>query len=173
MEIGAKKHQAKRNGLGFTLIELLVVIVIIGIVIAAATFFLKDSGQGQTVRSAVNSLQQRILLAEQRAILTGSPLGFAVSQSGYQFYQLTPPAADGSVQWQLITTDRVLAYQPWPRRVAPVLNINGQGDVSIPTQLPAQPMIILNASAMMTPFQLTLDHFTLQGQLNGDIQIEK
>jgi type II secretion system protein H len=158
---------------GFTLIEILVVVVIISIIIAATSFVLKDSANGQAVRSSVNILRQRLSLAQQEAILSSSALGFSVTQSGYQFYELDQTLHNANPTWIAITRQKSLIFQPWPRKIDLHLSIANIDDVLIPDDIPQTPMIILNSGGTLSPFTLSINNFVIHGGQNGSITIEK
>jgi general secretion pathway protein H len=168
--IQARSRFKKQLGQGFTLIELLIVLVIIGVVITSLTLAVGNSGRGQAIQSAANILRARLMFAEQEAIIESTTIGFAMSQTGYQFYRV-----DNSVDvlsWQAMLKDDVLTYQAWPAKVTLQLQLPDNPNALVPTDLPAQPMIVFTPSGSVTPFTLKLNGFELQGTANGDIKLK-
>ncbi|MSP53364.1 MAG: type II secretion system protein GspH [Gammaproteobacteria bacterium] len=158
----------KKNG--FTLIEILVVLVIIGIVVAAATLAINKFPRGQDARTTANILRARLLTAEEKAVVQSVSIGFAVSQQGYQFYQLNTQA-DGTSTWQVMTTPAPFTFQKWPSFLSVQLDLPPTPNVLIANDFPPQPNIMFDPSGGVTPFILHLNKFTLEGKLDGTIDL--
>jgi general secretion pathway protein H len=159
----------KKNG--FTLIEILVVLVIIGIVVAAATLAISKFPRGQDARTTANILRSRMLAAEEQAVVQSVSIGFAMSQAGYQFYQLNT-RADGTTTWQVMTTPATFTFQKWPRFLPLQLDLPPNTNVFIADDFPPQPNIVFDPSGGITPFILHLNKFTLEGKLDGTIELQ-
>lgn len=156
---------------GFTLLELLIVLVIMGVVIAAVALSMRNSGSSQESRSAANIFRARVSYAQQLALIQSTTIGLAISQQGYQFYQLhsKPPAQ--VVYWQK-STQRALNFQAWPKAMDLSLQLPNQPNTLIPNELPNQPMIVFNPSGGVTPFTLQIDKFTVAAKANGVVKVE-
>ena len=153
---------------GFTLLELLIVLVIIGVVIAAVTWSISNSGNGQKVRSAANILRARLVFAEQQAITQATTVGFAISQQGYQFYHLSEQSP---VTWATITKQQALKFHAWAGDFEIILSLPNNPNALVPNTLPGQPVIVFTPSGGVTPFTLRLDNFVIKGKNNGEITI--
>jgi general secretion pathway protein H len=164
----ASKRALDRAKNGFTLLELLIVLVIIGVVIAAVALSIRNSGSSQESRSAANIFRARAIYAEQLAIIQATTIGLAVTQEGYQFYDLQSSGATGQVYWQPATR-QALNYQAWPKSMNLILTLPNNPNTLIPNQLPEQPMIVFNPSGGVTPFTLKIDNFTVSAKENGII----
>ena len=168
---GMHNNLSRVRANGFTLIEILVVLVIIGIVVAAATLAISKFPRGQDARTTANILRARLLAAEEQAVVQSVSLGFAVSQTGYQFYQLNTQA-DGTSTWQVITTPATFTFQKWPMFLSIQLDLPPTPNVLITNNFPAQPNVVFDPSGGVTPFILHLNKFTLQGKFDGTIELQ-
>lgn len=162
-----ERHQA------FTLLELLIVLVIIGIVIAAASLMLSDGRRDQAnLKSAVNLFRERSVLAQQQAILSTSTLGIAVSASGYQFLRYVEILPGQQWQWQLLQQNKVLAYHSWPHQSQLVLQLANQPGTLLGDNMPTQPQIIFYPSGQITAFVISAnDKYQIIGKTNGGITV--
>jgi general secretion pathway protein H len=155
---------------GFTLIEILIVLVIIGVIVAAATLTINKLPRGEDARTTANLLRSRLLAAEEQAVVQNVSIGFAISQQGYQFYQLLTQA-DGQQAWQLATSPSHFNLQKWPMFLKVQLDLPPNSNILITNDLPAHPYIVFDPSGGVTPFVLYLDKFKLEGKADGTITL--
>lgn len=163
----------RRENRGFTLLELLIVLVIIGVVIASVTLVLRDSNLRSEARSTANILRARMMYVEQQAAIQSTVIGFAISQHGYQFYRLQQSTDLQKPQWQVIEDEQALAYQSISSSLDLRLSLPGNPNALISSTPPKAPMIIVNPSAGITPFTLTINGLSLIAKANGEVVLEK
>jgi type II secretion system protein H len=77
--------KSKCKQTGFTLLEILVVVLIIGIVSTMAGTLLLPGFDQRQLRIQLETLTDKLKLAQHRAILTGRPYGLMVDSTGYFF----------------------------------------------------------------------------------------
>ncbi len=149
-------HQ--KNG-GFTLIELLVVLAIIGIIFSAVSLTGQGFGGGQTPAQEAKRLMALIGLVHEEAILDGKPLGFAINDHRYYFFQLQP---DG---FSVINKDEQLAPKTFPETVtieflqalSPLASsLKAQSAPAKTTTKTVKPMALFYATGEVTPFEIQL-----------------
>lgn len=166
-----RNKRGKPFNYGFTLLELLIVLVIIGVVIGAVVLSIHNSDSGQKASSAANILRARLLFAEQQAVVQSTTIGFAVSQQGYQFYQLHNKLPQMQLLWQPIKHQQTMKFQAWSGAFNISLSLPNNPNALVPNTLPESPVIVFNSGGGVTPFVLRLDSFVIRGKATGDITI--
>ena len=68
---------------GFTLLEILVVVAVMGILISLAGLSVGNTVDSQRVDRSAERLLKVVALAEERAVLSGKPIGISFSHTGY------------------------------------------------------------------------------------------
>lgn len=148
---------------GFTLIELLVVIVIISVVSGIAVITL-SSNQKRMLELTAKQIQQRILMAEQEALLRPAILGIAVTKTSLKWFDYNELS-----HWVLLTNRPFVPYY-----------FMKQIDITLMMQdkiihLSDQPCIIISMNGELTPFVLLLGEknkvptIKLIGRANGEV----
>ena len=144
---------------GFTLIELLVVLVIIGVIFSAVSLSSQGLGGNQTPAQEAKRLAALIGLVHEEAILEGKPLGFAISDHRYYFFQLQP---DG---FSVIDQDEQLTPKTFPETISiQFLQELSPLASSLKARSPSQessakivkPMALFYATGEVTPFEIQL-----------------
>jgi len=128
---------------GFTLLEILVVVVIIATLVALASVKLApDARQG--LRD--EALRLAVLLAHARdeAIVTGAPLAWQPTDTGYRFVERAPDRT-----WRPIDRDATLRARELPPGVSLAM---------VETSAPAgaTPLIVLAPTGAIEPFRIAL-----------------
>lgn len=85
---------------GFTLIEMLIVIVIIAVMITAATLSMNLFSADRQIRLVAEQLRDGIMTARQHAILMPDVLGLKITRDGYQYYHYVRDKK--GVHWQVL-----------------------------------------------------------------------
>ena len=140
---------------GFSLLELLVVLIIIGIIITAATLTMGNMGKNKKIQNAGRHFADRLNLVEEQAILEPNTFGLEINNNGYGFYRIV--TVKGKKKWQQIEDNRLLQFQMWPKGTQITLTLSKQSGSPIPG-----PRIIVTASGETTAFKLQLGSNTLQ-----------
>ncbi|MGQ4276521.1 pilus assembly FimT family protein [Pseudidiomarina sp. E22-M8] len=91
---------------GFTLVEIMVTIAIIGVLAMTVSFVVPDE-QDDQISDTAEDLAQRILYAQEYALVRHAILGLQLTSDGYEFLQWREQ------QWQPID-QRGLRAQNWP-----------------------------------------------------------
>ncbi|MCG5536232.1 type II secretion system minor pseudopilin GspH [Ectothiorhodospira mobilis] len=165
---------------GFTLLELMVVLVIVATLAGFAVLAVGDGGRGRMVEEAVRSLEARMTLARDEAILLGRETAVGFHQAGYTFLHRVM-VDDRTLEWRPLQEDRLLR----PRHLGDLgleLELRVEG---LPVALERDPEhpdahIVLGSDGMMTPFQLrVLDSqgrdalYILRGRADGRLRIQR
>ncbi|MBL4647676.1 MAG: type II secretion system minor pseudopilin GspH [Gammaproteobacteria bacterium] len=153
---------------GFSLIELLVTLLIISVVVSAATLFIGTDRSGQNIRSSIDLFHSRLQLVAQQAILTNQTLGIDITSEGYQFYRYT--FKEQQYVWQVINEERALRATTWPSDTKIQVTVNHQALAFLGAQFSDKPQIIFYTNGNITPFSIIFNQqYYMQGNVNGAI----
>ncbi len=161
---------ARRPTAGFTLIELLVVMVIVGVIITAATLVLSDPKE-TALKTETYRLVALLELAKEDAVFQGRELAVGFWQQGYTFYEL-----DEEGKWQAITGDRQLRERELPEEMDVELYLEGL-KVTLNPNPETEPQVYVLSSGELMPFEVVLsigyDHSRrLVGDTVGNVTVE-
>ena len=156
---------------GFTLIELLVVMVIVGVIITAATLVLSDPKE-TALETETYRLVALLELAKEDAVFQGRELAVGFWQHGYAFYEL-----DEEGEWQTISRDRQLRERQLPDEMEVELYLEGL-KVTLNPNPETEPQVYVLSSGELMPFEAVLsigyDHSRrLVGDAVGNITVER
>jgi len=90
---------------GFTMVEILAALAIMGMMASVVVMTLP--GDDRAFRNEVKQLAARLEMAAEESIVTGRSLGFAISNDGYSFQQISNGA------WAEIEQNRVFGRHDW------------------------------------------------------------
>lgn len=160
----------QRSKAGFTLIELLVVMVIVGVIITAATLVLSDPKEA-ALEAESNRFVALLELAKEDAVFQGRELAVGFWQQGYAFYEL-----DEEGKWQAITRDRQLRERQLPDEMEVELYLEGL-KVTLNPNPETEPQVYVLSSGELIPFEAVLsigyDHSRrLVGDAIGNVTVE-
>ncbi|MBD8525560.1 type II secretion system minor pseudopilin GspH [Pseudomarimonas arenosa] len=164
-----------RHTRGFSLIELLVVMVIVGVVLGAVVLRM-SSGSERAVEDAARRSQALILLACERAAVTGVDIGFSLIDGrwlfGYQRPQGWQPMADQPSE-ELRPRDLGEALRLELRRDGRALESEPASE-----QEAQRPQLLCLSSGELSPFELRIGAagqefaWRLTGRLDGRVAME-
>ncbi len=138
-----------RTSSGFTLIELLVALLIIGIVVTAAT--LSIGNNDAELEESARRLQAVLDLAADEAVLQSRDLGFSVTAEGYRFL------VRGDEGWRTVNGDPLLRERFLPEELRLELTVEGLPVApSVDEEEQPTPQVLLFSSGERTPFEATL-----------------
>ncbi len=144
---------------GFTLIELLAVLLIIGIVVSAATLAFGDN-QAERMQTKSKQLAALIDLAKEQAIFNSQELGVLFTKDSYDFYRLTTVKdknkKDKNV-WVPIDQDRLLNKRILPDGLEYELFLEGvEVNFSASKLKDITPHVFILSDGTVSPFKLNL-----------------
>lgn len=148
------------NNKGYTLIEILVVMVIISIVVVAATLTVSFNTNKQ-VETFTQDLTDLLLLTEEEAVLRPAVLGVSFSKDHFQFYEYQ------NKQWRPLQ-EKILGEHEIPSGI--VFSIDKKEMV---------PQILFTPSSESTAFHIDIGkagekpRYQIKGEDNGRIRAEK
>lgn len=100
----------QRRSAGFTLMEILVVIIVIGVIISAATLSMGVLGRDREVEDQAQRLWAVLKQAREESELQGLDTGVFVSEQGYEFLQFIPRLN----HWVPVENDKLFATRQLP-----------------------------------------------------------
>lgn len=157
---------------GFTLIEVLVVVVILGVVVGAATLAISGSGSRE-LENAAQRAEVRIRLACERAMYSGQDVGFALVDDGFRFGYLLPD------RWQSVPDDPAEALRERPLGKGIKVLARREGLEVLPEPVYTQPQFVCFSSGELTPFELELardgvpERWSLAARLDGTLELTR
>jgi len=175
---------ARRHAAGFTLMEILVVIVVIGVIVSAATLSMGVLGRDSEAEDQMRRLWAVLRQASEESELQGLDTGMFVSAQGYEFLHY-----DGrNLTWVPIEGDKLFATRQLPeglrfrmwlesREVVLKPEVVDRGDKDSQKKYPPQVMVL--ASGEIMPFELRIERddtealWRLVGQPDNDLRLER
>lgn len=158
---------------GFSLIEVLVVLVIVGVMTAAVTISIRGSGE-RAVENAAQRARALILLACERAVLSGRDIGFTPVLDGLRFgyfgregWQPVPEGGNDELRVRALGQDLQLTAR------------RDGLDLPLADEPGTEPAFACLSSGELTPFVLRLARddaeliWELEGHLDGEIQLRQ
>jgi general secretion pathway protein H len=140
----------RREARGFTLLELMVVVVIISIMIAAATITLQRNPRDLLVDNG-DRFRALVSLARDEAVFGSRTMGIGFSGNGYAFFQM-----DDAAKW-LRPESRQYRQRLLPQRVT--LEVFREGvSIALPEEEIKKPDIVILSSGEMTPFDIEFSY---------------
>lgn len=150
-------HPSSQGKKGFTLLELLIVMVIIGIIVGAATLAIPHSKTSQLEKEA-QRFEALLRLARDEAVFQSRSVGVLFEESAYQFMI----AGDEQGQWVTLS-DKQLRPRALPEGFSFGLDLQGQiisfeNDDSEERLIPH---VFVLSTGELTPFDLTISDTAL------------
>ncbi|MCY4329528.1 MAG: GspH/FimT family pseudopilin [Endozoicomonadaceae bacterium] len=154
----------QKQAAGFTLIELLIVILLIGITIGIATV-IPNSNYGQkAVAAELSKLGFLFTKASEKALLSGSELGFSLEDNQYRWWKWDR----SDEKWQPLS-DKTWAPYRLPENITATLDDNNTENLL--KEAAQGPAIVFYADGIMTPVNVTFfikDNNTISKTLKSD-----
>lgn len=135
---------------GFTLIEILATLVIIGIIVAAASLAIGNPGSDKLKEERARMLSL-LRLAQEEAVLQSRELGVAFWDNGYGFFELIAGQA-----WQPITGDNMLRDRTLEAGIRLQLSLEDR-EIIMSAVEREKPQIFILSSGEMSPFKLQMN----------------
>ncbi len=152
-------HVKSTNQHGFTLIELLAVLLIIGIVVSAATLAFGDN-QAERMRQKSQQLVALIDLAKEQAIFNSQELGILFTNDSYDFYRLSSIKDKDKKEktvWVPLEQDRLLNKRILPDGLEYELFLEGvEVNFSASKLKNITPHVFVLSDGTISPFKLNL-----------------
>lgn len=172
--VPAGGHTLSRQARGFTLIEVLVVVIIVGVVVGAATLAISGSGSRE-LENAARRAEVRIRLACERALFSGQDLGFSLRDGALSFGYVLPD------RWLRVqdTPDEALRERTIGDAIAITVSRDGLPLLAEAADDADKPQFVCYASGELTPFELTMaregvvEQWRLQARLDGKLELER
>lgn len=152
---------------GFTLIEIMVVIVIVAVLVGAATLSFAPVGD-KLLKENVDRFAALISLAQDEAIIQSAELSIEITPKGYSFYQ----NLDNS--WVALE-EKPFTAREFPSEINTKLYLDGIL-IDLEDREDSKPQIVLLSSGEMTPFAYTLqfkNESTMELKVSAIGEIEK
>lgn len=170
---------------GFTLMEILVVIVIIGIIVSAATLSINVLGRDSEAEEEMRRLWAVLVQAREESELQGIDTGVFISEQAYEFLRFDPRENRWiPVQYDTLFAPRQLPeelrFRMWVESRAIVLRPGAQvdrEDISEDKKWPPQIMVL--SSGEILPFELQVERdaqdalWRLESRPDGDLRLER
>ena len=184
-----------RAASGFTLVEILVVIVIIGVMVSAATLAIGVLGRDSQVEDQSRRFWAVLRQAREESELQGLDVGVAVNATEYEFQRFNPR----DTVWLPITDDQLYAPRKLPeglrfrmwldgreivmkprkkREEKSPKDEDGDGKPDIDRDQPP-PQIVILASGEIMPFELQIERdgapslWRVVAQADNDLRVER
>jgi general secretion pathway protein H len=153
---------ARRHAAGFTLMEILVVLVVIGVIVSAATLSIGVLGRDREAEDQMRRLWAVLQQAREESELQGLDIGMFVSAAGYEFLRY-----DGrNLTWVPIEDDKLFATRALPeglrfrmwlesREVVLKPDVVDRADKDSQKKWP--PQILVLSSGEVMPFELRVE----------------
>lgn len=135
---------------GFTLIEILATLVIIGIIVAAASLAIGNPGSDKLKEERARMLSL-LRLAQEEAVLQSRELGVAFWDNGYGFFELIAGQA-----WQPISGDTLLRDRTLEAGIRLQLSLE-EREIIMSAVEREKPQIFILSSGEMSPFKLQMN----------------
>ncbi len=151
-----------RVAAGFTLLEILVVVIIIGVIVSAATLSMGVLGQDSQVEEEAQRLWAVLQQAQEECELQGMSVGVYVGANAYEFLRFDARHNE----WRTIEDDRFYRTRELPAGLRFRLWLEGR-EVVLKPRLPPRddieqsrkhaPQLMVLASGELMPFDLHIE----------------
>lgn len=147
----------RKKGKGFTLLELLIVMVIIGVIVGAATLSIPHDKTSQIEKEA-QRFQALLKLAKDESIFQSRSVGVLFEETGYQFML----SVDEQGQW-VAFSDKQLRPRVLPEGLSLTLDVQGQmvSFESAESEERLVPHVFVLSTGEITPFNVIFSDVTL------------
>lgn len=151
-----------KRSAGFTLMEILVVVIVIGVIISAATLSVGVLGRDREVEDQTRRFWAVLQQAREESELQGLDTGVFISAQGYEFLHFSPRLG----KWVPIENDKLFAarqlpeglrYRMWLESREVVLQPEAvdRGEKDAEKKWPPQIMVLSSGDIM--PFELRIE----------------
>lgn len=174
-----------RAARGFTLMEILVVIVVIGVIVSAATLSINVLGRDREAEEEMRRLWAVLVQAREESELQGIDTGLFISEQGYEFLRFEPREN----RWVPIQYDTLFAprelpeelrFRMWVESRAIVLRPGSRVDrEDLDEDKKWPPQVLVLSSGDILPFELRVERdaqealWRLESRPDGDLRLER
>jgi general secretion pathway protein H len=178
------KAESRARARGFTLLEILVVVVIIGVIVSAATLAIGVLGGDREVEDQARRFWAVLQQAREEAELQGADVAVFISAGAYEFLRFDTRRN----QWILIRDDELYRPRELPEGLRYRLWLDGR-EVVLKLQPPDRsdevqhkkwpPQIMVLSSGDIMPFELRIERdaaealWRVVGAPDNDLRVER